>query len=150
MNSEDPNSTASLEGRVWMLPGQHIGEVVESATGHFVFQTYDVDGAPPFGALVSTAGSPPDSEGSVLLFGVVYDARTTGVDPSRRPIALGRGEPDPDTVFRNHPQLAQLFRTDVTALIIGYDASHGLHHAVPARPARIHGFVHTCTNDQTA
>ena len=42
-------------GGVVMFPGQHIGEVVESATGRFVFQTYEVDGAPQFGALVGVA-----------------------------------------------------------------------------------------------
>lgn len=127
-----------------LATGQHIGEVVEAATGRFVFQTYEVDGAPPFGALVRTTATLSGSEGETTLYGVVYEAVTAGVDPSRRPIALGRGESDPDAVFRAHPQLAQLFRTDVTALVVGYQDGGPLRHAVPARPARIHGFVHLC------
>ncbi len=125
--------------------GQHIGEVVEAATGRFVFQTYEVDGAPPFGALVRTTAALPGGEGEAAIYGVIAEAVTAGVDPSRRPIALGRGEASPDAVFRAHPQLAQLFRTDVTALVVGYEDGGTLRHAVPARPARMHGFVHPCS-----
>lgn len=132
------------------LTGQHTGEVVEAATGRFVFQTYEVDGAPPFGALVRTTAALPDGEGEATLYGVVYEAVTAGVDPSRRPIALGRGESGPDAVFRAHPQLAQLFRTDVTALVVGYQDGGPLRHAVPTRPARIHGFVHVCSPGEAA
>lgn len=123
------------------MAGQ-IAEVVEASTNEFVAQSYEVNEAPPFGSLVRT------SDGTADLYGVVYQVTTGGVDPGRRAVALGRDEDDPDAIYRAHPQLQQLFRTDFRALVVGFGMEGGIVHTVPQRPARVHGFVHQCTDDE--
>lgn len=118
----------------------HIAEVIEASTGEFVAQSYEVNQAPPFGSLVRT------SDGEADLYGVVYQVTTSGVDPGRRAVALGQGEDDPDAIYRTHPQLRQLFRTDFHARVVGFGAEGRIAHIIPQRPARVHGFVHLCTD----
>ena len=120
----------------------HIAEVVEASTGEFVAQSYEVNQAPPFGALVRT------SDGALDLYAIVYQVTTAGVDPGRRAVALGRDVDDPEAIYRAQPQLLQLFRTDFHALVVGYQADSRIVHTVPQRPARIHDFIHPCTDDE--
>ncbi|MBI4499176.1 MAG: hypothetical protein HY689_14900 [Chloroflexi bacterium] len=120
----------------------HIAEVIEASTGEFVAQSYEVNQPPPFGSLVRTA------DGDADLYGIVYQVTTAGLDPGRRAVALGRGEDDPEAIYRTHPQLHQLFRTDFHALVVGYRAGGRITHTVPQRPARVHGFVYPCADQE--
>jgi len=133
-----------------------IGEVIQASTGEFTAQCYELHLPPPFGSLVKTR------EGEVEIYGVVSGAATTSIEPGRRPIARGRDEDDEEDIYRTSPQLARLLRTDFTALVVGHKEGGGsgggeksnkgerLHHYLPPRPARIHGFVYLCDPEEAA
>ena len=115
-----------------------VGEVIEASTAEFTAQCYELHQPPSFGSLVMTR------EGEVEIYGVVSGAATTSIEPGRRPIARGSEEADEEGIYRSSPQLAKLLRTDFSALIVGHRENERLHHYLPPRPARIHGFVYLC------
>lgn len=122
--------------------GRRVGEVIETSTARFVAHCYELHGAPALGSLVRTG--PPD----LAIFGLVAAVRTAGVDPGRRPFARGRAETDPAEVFRKNPQLAQLFRTEFEAIIVGHAAGGAIYQTLPPVPPRIHDFVYLCGADE--
>ncbi len=116
-----------------------VGEVVETATSRFTAHCYELHGAPPLGSLVRTG--PPGRP----VFGLVAAVRTASIDPGRRPVARGREEADPEEIFRQNPHLAQLFRTEFEAVIVGYAENGAVRQTLPPTPPRIHDFVYLCT-----
>jgi hypothetical protein len=119
-----------------------IGEVIEASTGEFMAQCYELHQPPPFGSLVKAR------EGEVEIYGVVSQAQTTSIEPGRKPIARGREEDEEEDVFRSNPQLERLLRTDFSALVVGHEEGQRLHHYLPPRPAKIHGFVYLCGGEE--
>jgi len=122
-----------------------IGEVIESSTGQFVAECYELHSPPPLGSLVKT------SDGDVQIYGVVCNAATESVDPGRRPIARGRDEASEEGIYRQNPQLSKLLRTTFDTLVIGH--SVGAQRAVPLhylppRPPRVHSFIYLCQQDE--
>jgi len=61
-----------------------VGEVIEASTTDFTAECYELYQSPPLGSLVKTADLP------VELYGIVYHATTTRLEPGRRPIAGGK------------------------------------------------------------
>lgn len=120
-----------------------IGEVIESSTTEFVAQCYELHQPPPFGSLVKTA------IGSQSIFAVVYLASTVPAEPGRRPIARGRDQPSEEEVYRQHPQLAQLLRTEFRALVVAYREAERSYTGLPPFPPRIHSFVYICEAAET-
>ena len=123
--------------------GARIGEVVETSSTGFTAQAYSVNGAAPLGSLVRTAGDGP-------VYAVVREVSTSSLDPGRRPVALGRDEPDEEAVYKNNPQLSRLFRTDFDATIVGYGEGPEIRQHLPPQPPRIHAFIHACTPEDLA
>lgn len=115
-----------------------IGEVIESSTTEFVAQSYELHQPPPFGSLVKTAIGQQD------IFAIVYFAATLPIEPGRKPVARGRDEVSEEDVYRQHPQLAQLLRTEFRCLVAGYFQENTLYQYLPPLPARIHSFVYLC------
>ena len=97
---------------------------------------------PPLGSLVRT-GSP-----ELELYAVVCHAATTSLEPGRRPIARGRDEDSEEAIYSESPQLARLLKSEFDALVVGHRADGIIHHHLPPRPARIHGFVYQCPPDE--
>ena len=122
---------------------QRIGEVVEASTGEFVAQCYRLYEAPVLGSLVRTGGEGP-------VFGVVYSIETQSIDPGRRPIARGEDEETEEGVYQSNPQLSQLLRTDVHALVVGHQEGSSICHNLPPSPPRIHAFVYQCSREEVA
>jgi hypothetical protein len=118
---------------------ERAGEVVEASTTEFVAQCYELYQSPPLGSLVKTRDMP------VELYGIVYHAATTSLEPGRRPIARGKDEVAEEEIYRSSPQLLKLLRTEFSALVVGYREEEKLYHYLPPKPARIHGFVHLCS-----
>jgi len=121
---------------------QKIAEIVESSTTGFIAQCYELYGLPPLGSLVRTGEAEAD------VYGIVCNATTSSVEPGRRPIARGRDEPDEEAVYRGNPQLARLLRSEFNAAIVGHRLHGEIHHRLPPTPARIHGFVYPCPQDE--
>jgi hypothetical protein len=121
---------------------QRAGEVIEASTTDFMAQCYELYQSPPFGSLVKTRDLP------VELYGVVYNATTTGLEPGRRPIARGKDEASEEDIYRSSPQLLKLLRTEFSVLVVGYRENEKLYHYLPPNPARIHGFVYLCSPEE--
>ena len=121
---------------------QRVGEVIEAGTTDFVAQCYELYQSPPLGSLVKTRDEP------IELYGIVYNATTTSLEPGRRPIARGKDEATEEEIYRSSPQLTKLLRSEFGALVVGHWQEDKLYHYLPPRPARIHSFVYLCTPDE--
>ena len=119
-----------------------LGEVVEADTAGFMAQCDRLGEPPALGTLVTAR------DGDVELYAVVCHAATAGIDPSRTVVALGADEESEEGVYRSHPELAQLLRTDIRALVVGHRHGGRLLQHLPPRPARIHGFVYQAKPEQ--
>jgi len=118
---------------------ERVGEVIEASTTSFTAQCYELYQIPPLGSLVKTGNS------SAELYGIVYNAATTSLEPGRRPIARGKDEKSEEAIYRSSPQLAKLLRSEFGAVVVGYKQGNRLYHHLPPQPARIHSFVYQCT-----
>lgn len=125
-----------------MSERQRVGEVIEASTIDFVAQCYELYQSPPLGSLVKTMDAP------VEIYGVVYYTSTGSLEPGRRPIARGRDDASEEAIYQESPQLVKLLRTEFSSLVVGYREAGRLYHHLPARPARIHGFVYQCPPDE--
>ena len=121
---------------------QRMGEVIEASTTDFVAQCYELYQSPPLGSLVKTTDLP------VELYGIVYNAATTSLEPGRRPIARGKDEASEEEIYRSSPQLLKLLRSEFSALVVGHKQGDKLYHYLPPKPARIHGFVYLCPPEE--
>jgi len=117
---------------------ERVGEVIEASTTGFVAQCYELYQSPPLGSLVKTTDLP------VELYGIVYNATTTSLEPGRRPIARGKDEASEEEIYKSSPQLLQLLRSEFSALVVGHRQDDKLYHYLPPKPARIHSFVYLC------
>ena len=121
-----------------MAEAQRVGEVIEASTTDFVAQCYELYKLPPLGSLVKTRDLP------VELYGIVYNAATTSLEPGRRPIARGKDEESEEEIYRSSPQLLKLLKSEFEALVVGHKRGDKLYHYLPPQPARIHSFVYQC------
>ena len=119
-----------------------VGEVIEASTTDFVAQCYELYQSPPLGSLVRTVDLP------VKLYGIVYNATTTSLEPGRRPIARGKDEASEEEIYKASPQLLKLLRSEFSALVVGHRQDGKLYHYLPPKPARIHGFVYLCSSEE--
>ena len=125
-----------------MSETQKVGEVIEASSTDFTAQCYELYGSPSLGGLVKTR------DADVELFGVVYQAATTSLEPGRRPIARGKDEDSEEAVYRSNPQLLKLLKSEFSALVVGHRQGDKLNHYLPPQPARIHGFVYLCSPEE--
>jgi len=125
-----------------MTEAEKIGEVLEASTTGFTAQCYELHQPPALGSLVKTR------DGEIELYGLVYNAATTGLDPGRRPIARGKDEEDEEAVFRTSPQLLKLLKSEFSVIVVSHRKDGQLKPYLPPRPARIHGFVYPCSDDE--
>ena len=121
---------------------QRVGEVIEASTTDFVAQCYELYQMPPLGSMVKTRDQ------SVELYGIVYNAATTSLEPGRRPIARGKDEESEEEIYRSSPQLLKLLKSEFGALVVGHKQGDKLYHHLPPQPARIHSFVYLCPPEE--
>jgi len=118
------------------------GEVIEATTTGFTAECYELYQSPPLGSLVKS------TDGAVELYGVVYHATTTSLDPGRRPIARGRNEVSEEAIYQSSPQLIKLLRSEFSALMIGHRQEGQYRYYLPPQPAHIHSFVYQCPPEE--
>ncbi|MFH1483463.1 MAG: hypothetical protein ABIG98_04325 [Chloroflexota bacterium] len=124
------------------MQATRIGEVVQVSTQEFAAQCYELHQPPPFASLVRTR------EGETDIFAVVYHAETGPLEPGRRPVARGREETEEEGVYRSHPQLSRLLRTEFRAWIVGHRVEGKLVQALSPRPPKLHSFVYLAKTDE--
>lgn len=127
-----------------------IGEIIATSSLSFTAERLDPrgDGEPPrpvqppnLGSLVWAALP----EGG-RVFAVVSFGTTGGLDPGRRVVARSRGELSDDQVYREHPELAHILRTEFEALLVGYEGPEGtIHRHLPPQPPPLHYAVYPCS-----
>lgn len=125
-----------------MKESEKIGEVLEASTTSYIAQSYQLFKLPPLGSLVKTR------DGETTIYGIIAGAETSGIEPGRRPIARGQDEEDEQAVYQANPQLDKLLKSEFNVLVIGHKDGDAIRHYLPPRPARIHGFVHQCNDDE--
>ena len=123
-----------------MIDNQRVGEVIEASTTDFVAQCYELYQIPPLGSLVKT------KDQSLELYGIVYNAATTSLEPGRRPIARGKDEKTEEGIYQTSPQLLKLIKSEFGALVVGHKEDKKLYHYLPPTPAKIHSFVYQCAS----
>jgi hypothetical protein len=117
---------------------QRVGEVITASTTNFTAECHELYQIPPLGSLLKI------NEGDTVLYGVLYHATTQSLEAGRRPIARGQYSINSETIYDDNPQLAELLRSEFTALVIGHKQDSYLHYYLPPTPARIHSFVYQC------
>lgn len=122
---------------------ERVGEVIEACTTDFTAQCYELYQSPPLGRLVKTHW-----DENADLFGVVCSATTAGIEPGRRPIARGKDEVNEDEIYRSSPQLLKLLRSEFDVAVVGFKKAETICQYLPPKPARIHGFVYQCNDEE--
>ena len=115
-----------------------IAEVIEASTTQFTAQCYDLYELPPLGSLVRTGD----------IYGIVFNALTSSLEPGRKPLARGKDEATEEDVYKSSPQLTKLLRSEFAAAAVGFKDGDSLRHYLPPQPAKIHAFVYLCQPDE--
>jgi hypothetical protein len=121
------------------------GEVVEASVERLVAQCHQLYKSPALGTLVRAGSS---DGGQSAVYGVVSGVETASLDPSRRAVARGAGAASEEEIYREHPQLEQLLRTDVTVTVLGHVNGTSLNQYLPPLPPRVHTFMYACASDE--
>lgn len=116
-----------------------IAEVVESGTTGFVAECRRLNEAPPFGAVVRVPSA------DLTIFGLVIHVATRSLEPNRRPTAYGKTEAE---LQAEHPQIFELLKTEIEAMLLGYADGPRLYPLLPPQPPRIHSFVYGCSLEE--
>jgi len=122
-----------------MAETERVGEVIEAGTTAFTAQCYELYEIPPLGSLVKTGNA------SAELYGIVYNAATTSLEPGRRPIARGKDETSEEAIYRSSPQLAKLLRSEFGAVVVGHKEGDKLYRRLAPPPPPNHTKVYQCT-----
>src|SRR5687767_7589322 len=96
------------------MTNDKVGEVVEASIASFMVHCHKLGESPALGSLVTVV------DGDTKIYGVVHEATTSSIDPSRKAVALGEDLATADDIYREHPELAKLLRTDFKALVVGF------------------------------
>lgn len=121
------------------------GEIVAVTTTTFTAQSYELNRAPAFGALLRVPA--PDA---LTYYALCYGAETGSIEPGRHAVAWGRFEDDEADIYRRQPQLGQVLRTTFDALLVGYANGGAARQRVPAMPPRLHALVYEATPAEVA
>lgn len=130
-----------------------IGEVVETTSLAFVAQRLQTGDTP------SSLPPQPPGLGSLVyvkapdggrIYAVVSYGTTTGYDAGRQAIVRTHEDIVDEAVYREHPHLVNVLRTQFTALLVGHaDARGRMYRHLPPQPPALHFAVYACTPEET-
>ncbi len=130
-----------------------IGEVISTTSLNFTAQRLITreEGTPP-GPV-----QPPDL-GSLVwvhlpnggrVFAVVAYGTTEGLDRGRVAVVRTRGDVVDERVYHEHPQLADVLRTEFLAVLVGYEDERGqIHRHLPPQPPPLHYAVYAAEDPE--
>lgn len=122
----------------WGTERTYVGEVVESSTTELIAEARELHGAPSFGQFIRIEAEMP-------VVGIVFNVFTHSIEPNRRPTAYGKTE---EELRLEQPQIFELLHTEFQVLVIGYLDGRTPVQILPPQPARIHSFVHLCSDEE--
>ncbi len=131
-----------------------IGEIIETTSVSFVAQRlqHEAEEAPPhppqpppLGHLVRARLADGGHVFAVVAFGT-----TTGYDPGRLAIVRTHENIVDEAVYREHPHLVGVLRTQFLALLVGHEDERGrIFRHLPPQPPPLHYAVYPCTPEET-
>jgi len=116
-----------------------IGEIVETGSAGFVAESFALNRPPALGSLVKVEVDEDDR-----IYGVVSYGTTTGLDPGRRAVRRSTEGVYDAAIYREHPQLAQVLRTEFTVALVGWSSHDTIWQHLPPQPPPLHYSVHDC------
>ena len=117
-------------------------EVIESFLAHYTAQCWEWNSFPTFGALVQVV------DGNKTVFGIVTDAQTGSIDPTRTPFAYKKTEAE---LQAEQPHIFEFLKTTFTVQVCGYaEHPHHIIYSIPTNPCKIHAFVSECDDATVA
>ena len=120
-----------------------IGEIIETSTTGFVAESFKLHSPPALGSLVKV-----EVEGRPYAYGVVCRGTTVGLDPGRRPVRRSTGEVYDEAIYREHPELQRVLRTEFAVILVGTAEEERIAQHLPPRPPPLHQSVHECTVEE--
>jgi len=116
-----------------------IGEIVETGSAGFVAESFELNRPPELGRLVKV-----EMSGGNCAYGVVSYGTTVGLDPGRRAVRRSSEGVYDAAIYREHPQLEQVLRTEFTVVLVGWAINGAIRQYLPPQPPPLHYSVHTC------
>ena len=115
------------------------GEIVETGSAEFVAESFELNRPPELGSLVKV-----ETDEGGCIYGVVSYGTTTGLDPGRRAVRRSSEGVYDAAIYREHPQLKQVLRTEFKAVLVGWSVDGSVRQHLPPQPPPLHYSVHTC------
>jgi len=115
-------STIVRDHEVWQDDSRRCGEIVAATTTGFTAESYELNTAPPFGALLSVRAAATSAVSR--YYALCYGVETGSIEPGRNAVAWGRqddDDDDDDDVYQRQPQLRHVLHTTFDALLVGYE-----------------------------
>lgn len=119
-----------------------IGEIIETSSVSLVAESEKLNQPPPLGSLCEVQVSD-----ACTIYAVVAFGRTGGLDPGRRAVRRGTSEASDEAVYRQHPELARVLRTEFVAVLAGWTDGRRMWQRLPAQPPPLHYSIHACTHE---
>jgi hypothetical protein len=131
------------------MSGDRIGEIIETTSTGFVAESFELNRPPALGSLVVVGASEETgvSRGT-QLYAVVTYGQTAGLDPSRRAIRRSTDTVVDSAVYREHPELKHILRTEFGATLVGFAVDSAVQQHLPSQPPPLHYSVHKALPEQ--
>jgi hypothetical protein len=126
------------------MVSESIGEILESSTTEYVVGCHQLFQAPAFGSLLRARTREPER----WVYGLVYNVVTGSEPPGGSAVVLGRGEVRDERIYEEHPELQEMMRTRLSALVVGFSQGEELHQYLPPQPPPLHYSVYPCDDAQ--
>jgi len=117
-----------------------IGEIIETGSVGFVAESFKLNRPPELGSLVKV-----EMDDGSSIYGVVSYGTTMGLDPGRRVVRRSAEGVYDAAIYREHPQLEQVLRTEFNVVLVGWADEGAVHQHLPPQPPPLHYSVHTCS-----
>ncbi len=131
------------------MNGERIGEIIETTSTAFVAESFELNRPPALGTLVVVNVSEETAESSAThLYAVVTWGQTAGLDPSRRALRRSTDAVVDSAVYREHPELKHILRTEFAATLVGLIVDGVVRQHLPPQPPPLHYSVHKASPEQ--
>ena len=122
-----------------------LGEIIESTSLKITAESFLFLQPPPLGSLVKAK----QFGGEGWIYGVVSFGTTVSIDPGRRVTRRSTPSALDENVYREHPQLEHVLRTEFEAALVGSAEPDGLvHRHLPSQPPPLHYSVYPCSPEE--